>query len=72
MTIAENELPKMAEKHPLEQGYPKYEVNRRPMRDWEDAKIYLQVHGGTLMEKIDAMTPWHVLQSKPKTSHNEP
>ena len=51
-------------RHPLEQGYPKYEVDRRRMRDLEDAQMYLEVHGGTLMEKIDAMTPWHVLYGR--------
>jgi hypothetical protein len=52
-----------------DKGYPKYEVNDRPMRDWEDAQMYWQVYGGTLMEKIDWMTPWHVLQSKPLTKY---
>ena len=45
----------------------RYTVNHRIMRDYEDANLYWQVHGGVLMEKIDGL-PAHVLQSKPLTS----
>jgi hypothetical protein len=44
-------------------GYPKYEVNNRIMRNWEDALQYFTVYGGVIMEKLDHMTPWHVLKS---------
>jgi hypothetical protein len=50
-----------AEIYPKE--FPKYEVNDRPMPNWEYALMYWQVYGGVLMEKLDAMTPWHVLQT---------
>lgn len=45
--------------------YPQYTVNGRVMLDYQDANLYWQVYGGTMMQKIDCMTPWHVLQSKP-------
>jgi hypothetical protein len=45
------------------QPYPKYEVNHKVMRDWNDALFYWMVYGGVLMEKLDVMTPWHVLRS---------
>ena len=48
--------------------YPSYTVNGRIMRGYEDANQYWQVHGGVMMEKLDAMTPAHVLQQKPLTS----
>src|SRR5271154_398921 len=46
-------------------GYPKYTVNGRIMKDYNDASDYWTVHGGTMMEKLDQMTPAHVLQEKP-------
>jgi hypothetical protein len=52
-------------------GYPRYEVNHRPIRNRKDAQMYWQVYGGVLMEKIDAMTPWHVLQTKALTKFDE-
>ena len=45
------------------QPYPKYEVNHKAMQGWEDALMYWTVYGGLLMEKLDAMTPWHVLRN---------
>ena len=45
----------------------KYTVNNRVCTSYEDANLYWQVYGGVLMEKIDHMTPWHVLQTKPLT-----
>jgi hypothetical protein len=56
----------VAESEENDMKYPKYEVNGRSMRDWEDAQMYWRVYGGVLMEKIDAMTPWHVLCSSKK------
>lgn len=50
------------------QGYPKYTVNGRIMKDYKDANDYWTVHGGTMMEKLDNMTPAHVLQEKPMAS----
>lgn len=44
--------------------YPKYEVNRRVFPTYEDALVYWEVHGGILMQKLDSMTPWHVLCQK--------
>ena len=44
-----------------QEEYPKYEVNNRIMRNWEDALLYWSIYGGVLMEKLDHMTPWHVL-----------
>lgn len=60
--------------------YPQYEVNGRIMRDYADAQQYWEVHGGTMMETLDNMTPGYVLQEKPLTSksaadpnrHNQP
>ena len=43
--------------------YPKYEVNGKVMRDWTDAFRYWSVYGGVMMQKLDSMTPWHVLHS---------
>jgi hypothetical protein len=43
--------------------YPKYEVNGKVMRDYNDARLYFSIYGGVMMEKLDQMTPWHVLQS---------
>lgn len=46
--------------------YPQYTVNGKTFgSDYETANMYWQNHGGTLMEKLDHMTPAHVLQSKP-------
>jgi hypothetical protein len=50
------------------QGYPKYTVNGRIMKDYNDASDYWTVHGGVMMEKLDNMTPAHVLQEKPLSS----
>lgn len=48
--------------------YPKYTVNGKTFgTDYDQANMYWQANGGTLMEKLDSMTPWHVLQSKPQT-----
>jgi hypothetical protein len=45
--------------------YPQYEVNRKVFgTDYATANLYWQANGGILMEKLDAMTPWHVLQTK--------
>jgi hypothetical protein len=44
-------------------NYPKYEVNGKVMRDYDDARLYFAIYGGVMMEKLDCMTPWHVLQS---------
>ena len=45
--------------------YPQYEVNHKVFgQDYATANIYWQLNGGILMEKLDSMTPWHVLQSK--------
>jgi acyl-CoA hydrolase len=55
-----------AEQEWPEQEKPRYTVNGRIMRDYEDANLYWQVYGGTLMEKLDRMTPAHVLQTKPE------
>ena len=46
--------------------YPQYEVNRKVFgTDYTTASMYWQLHGGILMEKLDHLTPWHVLQTKP-------
>ena len=45
--------------------YPQYEVNRKVFgTDYATANLYWQANGGILMEKLDAMTSWHVLQTK--------
>jgi acyl-CoA hydrolase len=44
--------------------YPQYTVDGKVMRDYEDANLYWTVYGGVLMQKLDQMTPWHVLQTK--------
>jgi len=44
--------------------YPQYTVNGKKFgTDYETANMYYKVNGGVLMEKLDPMTPWHVLQS---------
>ena len=48
------------------QMYPQYEVNRKVFgTDYTTASMYWQLHGGILMEKLDHLTPWYVLQTKP-------
>jgi len=42
--------------------YPQYTVNGRKFATYEEANFYWQAKGGTLMEKLDALTPAHVLQ----------
>ena len=45
--------------------YPQYTVNGKKFgTDYETANMYWKIHGGVLMEKIDHMTPSHVLQKK--------
>ncbi len=47
-------------------SYPQYTVNGRTFgKDYETANMYWQLRGGVLMEKLDSMTPAHVLQTKP-------
>ena len=48
--------------------YPQYTVNGRACTSYEDAKQYWESKGGTLMEKLDAKTPAHVLQEKTKVA----
>ena len=44
--------------------YPQYTVNGFKFgSDYKTANQYWLIHGGVLMEKLDTMTPWHVLQS---------
>ena len=44
--------------------YPQYTVNRHVFgTDYATANLYWHVYGGILMEKLDHMTPWHVLKS---------
>jgi len=48
--------------------YPKYDVNKRQFDSFAEANQYHMVHGGLLMEKLDAFTPWHTLTHTPKES----
>ena len=46
--------------------YPQYTVNHKIFgSDYATANLYWSDRGGVLMEKIDYMTPAHVLQTKP-------
>lgn len=46
--------------------YPQYTVNGKMFgSDYKTANMYWQLNGGDLIEKLDHMTPAHVLQSKP-------
>jgi len=48
----------------------RYTVNGKMFGcDYATANVYWQIHGGILMEKLDSMTPWHVLRESPLT-HN--
>jgi hypothetical protein len=48
--------------------FPRYNVNGKDFgTSYELANMYWQVNGGTLMEKLDQMTPSHVLQQKELT-----
>lgn len=42
-------------------------VNGRKFTSYKEAKLYFDVHGGCLMEKLDRFTAAYVLQSKPFT-----
>lgn len=45
-------------------AYPQYTVNGKTFgSDFEQANMYFNSVGGVLMEKLDSMTPAHVLKS---------
>ena len=44
--------------------YPQYTVNGHVFgTEYQSANLYWSVYGGVMMEKLDCMTPWHVLKS---------
>lgn len=62
--MTQAELNKIMTKLVEDDRKARYTVNGKMFgSDYAMANVYFMVHGGVMMEKLDSMTPWHVLKS---------